>query len=130
MTAAVVTSPPDFDAPRLADAVERLPPEALDALPFGAIRLDAAGVVRLFGGAEPRLSGLREEVLGRIFLAEIAPLMELGGLRGRIERALTNGRLDIAFEQVGDVDDETRELRVRLQSASGGGCWIFVRREG
>ena len=123
------TGLPDFDEPRLAEAVERLPPEALDTLPFGAIRLDAEGVVRLFSLAERRLSGYREEALGRLFFAEIAPCMDIGSVRGRIEGALANGRLDLAFDHIGDFDDPTKELCVRVQSATGGGCWIFVRRE-
>ena len=130
MTAMATAGLPGFDEPRLAEAVERLSPEALDGLPFGAIRLDAAGVVRLFSLTERRLSGYQEEALGRLFFHEIAPCMEIAGMRDRIESALTAGRLDLAFDHVGDFEDRTRELRVRVQSATGGGCWIFVQREG
>ena len=109
--------------------MERLPPEALDALPFGAIRLDAGGVVRLFSDTERQLPGYREEALGRLF-SEVAPGMGIGAIRGRIERALAAGRLDLAFDHVGGSDDRMKELCVRVQSATGGGCWIFPRREG
>ncbi|MDO9712189.1 hypothetical protein, partial [Paracraurococcus lichenis] len=51
---------PSFDQPDLARAVEALPPEALDRLPFGVIRLDEAGVVRAYSAAERRLSGSGE----------------------------------------------------------------------
>lgn len=130
MTTAMATiGLPDFDEPRLAEAVERLPPDALDALPFGAIRLDAEGVVRLFSQTERHLSGYREEALGRPFFPEIAPCMDIASFRGRIECALAAGRLDLAFDHIGDFDDRTKELRVRVQSASGGGCWIFMQRE-
>lgn len=121
---------PDFDEPRLAQAVEQLPPEQVDALPFGAIRLDAEGRVVSYSAAERQLSGYAKEVSGRSFFTDIAPCMNNSSFRGRIEKAEAAGRLDIAFGYVGDFDDTTKELHVRAQSATGGGCWIFMKREG
>ncbi len=46
-----------FDEPHLAAAVERLPPEAVDTLPFGAIRLGPDGIVGFYSQAEGVLSG-------------------------------------------------------------------------
>ena len=119
---------PDFSTPALAAAVERLPRAAIDALPFGAIRLDAAGGVVFYSAAERRLSGYRAEVLARPFFTEIAPCMNTASFRGRIDRALAAGTLDIAFDHIGDFDDSGKMLHVRVQSASGGGCWIFMQR--
>lgn len=122
---------PGFDEPDLAAAVERLPPEAVDALPFGAIRLDAEGVVRFYSAAEARLSGSGARPrLGRAFFGEVAPCMDKAEFRGRIERAHREGRLDLEFGWVGDFDDRARELRVRVQSAGDGGVWLFLQREG
>lgn len=122
---------PDFDAPKLAEAVERLPPDRVDALPFGAIRLGDDGAVTLYNATERQLSGLRREALGRHFFTEIAPCMDNPDFRGRIERAMAAGTLDIAFGYVSDLPSGARDvaLDVRVQSASGGGCWIFLRRE-
>ena len=121
---------PDFDHDDLAAAIERLPVEALDALSFGAVRLNADGEVVVFNGAEKRLSGYgNRPALGRLFFTQIAPCMDVPGFRGRIERALAAGDADIEFGWVGDFSDAGRELRVRVQSASSGGCWIFMQRE-
>ena len=121
---------PDFETPGLARAVEALPEEALDRLPYGAVRLDAAGVVRVYSGAERRLSGSGERPrLGLGFFTEIAPCMDMPGFRGRIERALAAGRLDLEFGWTGDFANAARSLRVRVQSATGGGYWIFMLRE-
>ncbi len=121
---------PDFDQPRLAEAVERLPPELIDSLPFGAIRLDDANRVTLFSEAEMRLSGFdRPPALGSDFFARIAPCMNTDDYRGRLDRARKAGTVNIAFSHIGDFEDETRELRVRIQSASDGGIWIFMSRE-
>jgi photoactive yellow protein len=120
---------PDFDEPRLAEAVEKLSPERADALPFGAVRLDAEGRVVFFSKSEEELSGFRKQPIGLPFFTQIAPCMNNPAFLGRIERALAAGKLDIAFSHVGDFGDSSRELDVRVQSATDGGFWIFLRRE-
>jgi photoactive yellow protein len=121
---------PDYNEPLFAKAVEQLSPEQVHALPFGAIRLDTEGTVTFYSDAERRLSGYRKTVVGHKFFTEIAPCMNNPSFRGRIERALETGRLDIRFGYVGDFPAEEIEVEVRVQSATSGGCWIFIRREG
>ena len=121
---------PRFEQADLARAVEALPVEVLDSLDFGVIRLDADGIVRIYSQAERRLSGSGDlPRLGLDFFARIAPCMDQPGFRGRIERALAKGRLDLEFSWTGDFNDRMRSVTVRVQSASGGGYWIFMRRE-
>jgi len=121
---------PGFDTPHLARAVEALSDAAVDSLPFGAIRLDDDGVVAYYSAAERRLSGSGDRVrIGIDFFSRIAPCMDNPDFRGRIERARTAGTLDLEFSHVGDFEDRDRELTVRIQSASAGGLWIFMRRE-
>jgi hypothetical protein len=55
--------------------------------------------------------------------------MDNPDFRGRIERARVSGVLDLEFSHVGDFEDRDRELTVRIQSASTGGYWIFMRRD-
>jgi photoactive yellow protein len=127
-----MTSPalPRFDTPQLARAIEALPEAMLDRLPYGAIRVDEAGIVRVYSDAERRLSGSGERPrLGLDFFASIAPCMDTPRFRGRIERAMASGRLDLEFGWTGDFGDAARSLRVRVQSASGGGYWICMLRE-
>ncbi len=119
-----------FDMPGLARAVEALAPHAVDALPFGAIRLDEDGRVVTFNQTERNRGGSGTlSRLGRDFFTEIAPCMDTPEFRGRVERARASGTLDLAFTHIGDFADRERELTVRVQSASGGGTWIFQRRE-
>lgn len=120
----------DFAMPELARAVERVPMDEVDRLPFGAIRIDQDGVVVAYSKAERGLSGSGDlERLGRSFFAEIAPCMNNGDYRGRIEAAMARGTLDLEFTHIGDFADREREITVRVQSASAGGYWIFMRRE-
>ena len=53
MTSAV----PDFETPKLAEAIEQLQPDEIDRLPFGVIGLDANDQVRVYSATEARLSG-------------------------------------------------------------------------
>lgn len=119
---------PDFNEPLLARVVEQLSPDQIHTLPFGAIRLDATGKAVFYSDSERRLSGYRKEVLGHDFFIEIAPCMNNPGFRGRIDRALATGKLDIAFNYVAELFTGTSDMDVRIQSATGGGCWIFIQR--
>ena len=123
------TKLPAFDHPRLAHEIEGLATQAIDALPFGVIRLDPQGKVVYYSEAERRLSGSgQRERLGLDLFAQIAPCMDNPDYRGRIERARAAGTLDLEFFHIGDFEDRERELSVRVQSALDGGCWIFMRR--
>src|ERR1700753_3810069 len=104
----MATISPDFDAVDLAAVVEQLPPAALHTLSFGPIRLDPAGRVVFYSDAERRLSGYPENPVGRTFFTEIAPCMDNPEFRGRIDRALETGRLNISFRYVGDFGHAQR----------------------
>ncbi len=120
---------PGFDTPKLAEAVEKLTPEQLDMLPFGVIGLDSQNMVRVFNKAEAQLSGYHDRIArGKLYFADVAPCMNNGYFKGRIDKALKAGTLDISFTFIGDFGDCDRELSVRAQAASDGGIWIFQRR--
>ena len=55
--------------------------------------------------------------------------MDNPDFRGRVERASAAGTLDLEFTHIGDFEDRDRELNIRVQPASTGGYWIFLRRE-
>lgn len=121
---------PDFDTPALARAIEALPPSVVDGLPFGAIRLGVDGAVAYYSAAERRLSGSGlHDRIGLDFFGRVAPCMDNPDFRGRVERASAAGTLDLEFTHIGDFEDRDRELTVRIQPASVGGYWIFLRRE-
>ena len=125
-----MTDLPDYDDRVLARKVEALSAQDIDALPFGAIRLAPDGTVAHYSEAERRLSGSGERPrLGLNFFRKIAPCMDNDQYRGRIEKALARGTLDLEFTHIGDFEDRERELTVRVQSATDGGYWVFMRRD-
>jgi photoactive yellow protein len=124
-----MTALPDFDTPRLAEAVQDLTPAQIDELPYGVIRLDADETVVLYNKTEALLSGYdARPACGHHFFADIAPCMNNGYFKGRIDKARRAGTLDIAFTFIGDFRDIEREFDVRVQSSRDGGYWIFNRR--
>ena len=122
---------PDIEAPDLAARLAAMTPGAIDALPFGAIRLDDAGAVAFYSARERQMSGLGGEVVGRDFFTDIAPCMKRPEVGGRIRRAREAGTLDVAFDMISDLPSGERDvaLRVRLLSAGEGGTWILLQRE-
>ena len=102
--------------------MEALDADQIDALPFGAIRLDAARHVTFYSQAERRLSGSCDAPrLGLDFFHDIAPRMNNDHYRDRIDQAMARGTLDLEFTHIGDFEDRDRELTVRVQSADDGG---------
>lgn len=118
----------DFDAPDLALQIEALKPDEVDRLPFGVIRLDAEGTVKFYSATEARLSGYRGSPLGLNFFS-ITGCFGKGDFQARIMRAQENPPVDLELGLPGDYSDPRRELRIRVQSASQGGVWLFVERD-
>jgi photoactive yellow protein len=120
---------PHFGTHNLAERVEVLSEEELDRLPFGVIGLDPQGAVRVYNKTEAELSGYGSRPsVGKSFFVDMAPCMDNGYFKGRIDKARAAGKLDISFTFVGDFSDRNRELTVRVQAAKDGGIWIFHNR--
>jgi photoactive yellow protein len=118
----------DYDAPDLAAQIEQLSQYDLDRLPFGVILLDREGMVQFYSATEARLSGYRGSPLGQNFFT-ISRCFGRGDFQSRIARAQETPPVDLELGLPGDYSDPKRELRVRVQSASQGGVWLFMQRD-
>jgi photoactive yellow protein len=118
----------DFDAPDIAARIEQLSLAELDQLPFGVIHLDRDGIVLFYSATEARQSGYGAMPPGQDFFA-VARRLAQDGFRGRIMRAMEEGRVDLEFGWKGDFSDPKRDMRIRVQSASEGGVWILIERD-
>src|SRR5512146_1065547 len=114
----------DFDAPDMAARAERATLFELDHLPFGVIRLDREGTVQFYNMTEARLSGYGDIPIGKNLYA-ISDCLGSEAFRGRVERAMKDGPVDLEIGWPGDFADAQRELRIRVQSARNGGIWLF-----
>jgi photoactive yellow protein len=118
----------DFDAPDLAARAERASQFELDNLPFGVILLDREGTVLFYSETEARLSGFGEAPLGQN-LFTLSACLGSDDFRGRLQRAIEAGPLDLELAWPSDFGDPQRELRIRVQSSRNGGMWLFIERD-
>jgi photoactive yellow protein len=101
----------------------------LDALPFGAIRLDRDGQILAFNQAEADLSGRkRENVLGKNFFADVAPCTNVQEFAGKFREGVGTGKLHTVFPYVFDYEMDPRNVWVTLfYSNETDTAWVFVR---
>lgn len=119
-----------FDAPDLVSRIARLGAEAIHALPFGAIRLDARGRVIFYSRREAELSGMgTRPAIGQLFFIELAPCMDTSGVRSAVENAIATGDFALEFDHMGDFADAMRHIRIRALPDGSGGVWLFTSRE-
>ncbi len=115
----------------LAEAVDSLPAEQIDCLPFEAIRLDPNGAIIFYGGVGKRRPGSRSAALKRGVANGTVSSIAVQVYRGCIERALAQSHPDLEFSHVFGLSAGTQdiEVRVRVQPAKDGGRWIFFQRQ-
>jgi photoactive yellow protein len=92
------TSPIAFDAPLLAATLSQMSDAELDALPYGVIEMDLAGVTTRYNATESRYAGLpAERVLGRHFFRDVAPCANNRHVAGRYEQGVLDETLAYTF---------------------------------
>ncbi|MDC0709748.1 PAS domain-containing protein [Stigmatella sp. ncwal1] len=109
------------------DRLGQLSPEEFDALPFGAIKLDAEGRVLVYNAAESAFARRKpQSVLGRRFFEEIAPCANVAHFRGRFDALVEQGHGTESFDFQFRFRWGTRHVRIRLMALRDGSRWVFV----
>ncbi len=111
-----------FADPHLQQHLDEAGDDELDALDFGVIGIDAAGVVCCYNALESRLAGLsKERVLGNALFTVVAPCMNNFLVAQRFEDALANGTtLDATIDYV--LTLRMRPVKVKLRLLAGAGA--------
>jgi len=117
------------DGRPLGETADRLDARALDALPIGAILLDAAGRVLRYNAAEGRFAGTTPEaVLGRDFFRDVAPCTFTPEFHGRFRDGLAGGSLSAIFSYVFRFARESRKVLIEMRAGEAAGTvWLFIR---
>jgi photoactive yellow protein len=99
----------------------------LDAMPFGVVRLDRAGVVLASNSIERQASGLRPaHMIGRHFFTQVAPCMNTALVA---RRYATEPELDATFDYLLALRMKSTAVRLRLlQSAASPNAYVLVAR--
>jgi photoactive yellow protein len=102
----------------------------LDALPFGAIKLDSAGTILFYNKAEGALAGRDPlDVCGRNFFTEVAPCTNVLDFAGLYRKGVEQGELIEKFNYRFDFKMEPILVSITLMySAVQQAGWVLVRK--
>ena len=111
------------------ESVGEMSEKDLDALPFGAIRLDGDGKVLKYNQTESDLTGRKKEkVIGRNFFTEVAPCTNVQSFAGRFREGFARRDMHEIFPYRFDFQMAPREVTVTLfYSRQTESAWVFVR---
>jgi photoactive yellow protein len=114
------------------EAIDRMNEEELDALPFGAIRLDKTGRILSYNMTESKLTGRDpKRVIGRNFFTDVAPCTNVQSFAGRFREGVAKGDLHVIFPYRFDFEMAPRDVSVTLFYAKASEtAWVFVREAG
>jgi photoactive yellow protein len=120
-----------FTGDALLPALQQLSDGELDALEFGVIGFDAAGIVRRYNALESRLAGLSvQRVVGHPLFTVVAPCMNNFMVAQRFDdAAATATPLDATVDYVLTLRMRPVKVRLRLLSQPGEGTrYVLVQR--
>ena len=111
------------------ESIDRMSAEELDALPFGAIRLDRTGKILSYNMTESKLTGRDpKRVIGRNFFSDVAPCTNVQAFAGRFREGVAKGDMHVIFPYRFDFEMAPRDVSVTLfYSKQTDTAWVFVR---
>jgi photoactive yellow protein len=123
-----ITAPANASVQQL-ESIGRMSEGELNALPFGAIRLDISGTVLSYNHAESKLTGRDpKRVVGKNFFTEVAPCTNVQAFAGRFREGMARKDLHAIFPYRFDFKMAPRDVTVTLfYSKETDTAWVFVR---
>ena len=120
-----------FDPTDLENVMAIISPEEVDDLMYGAVELDAQGVILRYNQAESEITGKKpEDVIGRNFFYDVAPCTQSDAFSGRFFEGVKTGELNATFEYV--FDHEMAPVKVRIimiKSVTEETYWLLIKRK-
>ena len=112
------------------NVLARMSPEEIDRLPFGAIQLDASGIILSYNATEGRITGRQPtDMIGRHFFDEVAPCCSTPTFRGAFEDGVKSGQLDTIFNYLFDYRMVPTKVKIHMRKAMATpSYWVFVKR--
>ena len=109
--------------------IDSLTEDDFDALPFGAIKLDANGRILKYNLYESRLAGRDpSEVIGQNFFIEVAPCTNVQEFAGLYRKGIAEGKLDTTFPYRFLFPNRVVDVEITLiLNPDGASAWVFVK---
>ena len=102
--------------------------DAIDDLPFGAIRLSAEGIILGYNRFESRLSGLEPaRVIGKNFFTEVAPCTNVQEFAGRFREGVRRGDLHAVFPYTFSFSPPRQVTITMYVHKPTGNAWVLVK---
>jgi photoactive yellow protein len=109
--------------------VDSLTEDEFNALPFGAIKLDANGRILKYNLYESKLAERdAAEVIGQNFFTEVAPCTNVQEFAGLYRQGMAEGKLNTTFPYRFRFPKRTLNVEITLiLNADGVSAWVFVK---
>ena len=119
----------DFGAADIDNKLANMNASQIDDLAFGAIQLDAKGVIQQYNQAEGAITGRSPgQVLGKNFFTDVAPCTNTPKFKGAFDKVVAE-RSSVMLEYTFDYQMSPTKVKVHMKPALvGGSFWIFVKR--
>jgi len=110
------------------ERLDHLDEAALDALPYGLIKLDRQGTVLAYNRTEADLARIdQKQPLGRNFFTEVAPCTRVQAFHGRFLKGLERGELNERFGFQFKFPHGPRYVAINLYSVpQSDSVWVIV----
>lgn len=119
----------DFGANDIDNRLAKLNSAEIDQLAFGAIQLDANGVIQQYNETEGAITGRSpKQVIGKNFFTDVAPCTNTPKFKGAFDKVVKD-RGSVMLEYTFDYQMAPTKVKVHMKPALvGGSFWIFVKR--
>lgn len=119
-----------FEPNDLQNALASITDEEVNELIYGAVELDAEGVILSYNRAESELTGRKpEDVIGRNFFEDVAPCTRSNEFSGRFFNGVETGDFNAVFEYVFDHEMAPTKVRIiMVKSIDRQTYWLLIKR--
>ncbi len=102
----------------------------IDALGFGAIKLDASGKILVYNAYESTMTGVRaENAVGKNFFTQVAPCTNVREFAGAFYAGIKEKSLSKIFRYTFDHNMVPTKVTVTLfYDGKSDAAWVFVRK--
>ena len=113
----------------LIQSIDSLTVAELDALPHGAIQLDASGIILQYNSFESELANVSQDAaIGKNFFKELAPCTDVQAFYGKFKEGVAAKELYARFQYHFSFKHQPRDVVVTMYySGITHTVWVFIR---
>jgi photoactive yellow protein len=120
----------EFGKDDIQNTLAKMSAAEINNLAFGAVQLDAKGVILQYNMAEGAITGRDPKaVIGKNFFTEVAPCTNTPAFKGAFDAGVKSGKLSVMIDYTFDYNMKPTKVKVQMKNAViGDSFWVFVKR--